>query len=235
MYDCRPKFLPLIQQRCCVELVAVPGIGWETIFHYIPIKGDAIICFPPGKYPLFKPLSIADKGRLRLVGSGSSSRIYGKTSEIVLLFENCASVEIEDLHLHGGQPSQKHLGGTLSFKNVRNVELDSISVRCMPSNSRTLSCIHVENDYNSISNRCGRVSVSNCEFYIGHLQVGILVLNSKSIIRIYNNRFMPSGPTLKKLKYALRDIRFLENLAHSGIIIPKYDDGIKPSIKLMLQ
>ena len=233
--DCRNHFdnlVKLTRRHCCVELVATPGPGWEKVFDTIPDRGDATICFPPGHYPLKQTVTIANRGRLRLTGAGASSRLACPFSEVVLLFQNCDSVELRDLHVHGGHPPQKRLGGALSFNNVRQVTLASVSVRCKGGRSRQLSCVRVENTFTPPSFRGlparntfahnGRVSISDCEFYVGHLQIGVLVLTAHRA-HINGNRFVASGPEVESVQHALRDETYLDNLAQSGLFNPVLD------------
>lgn len=226
VYDCRPKFRPLTRQRCCLEWVAKPGPGWESVFEQIPSKGDAAICFPPGNYPTDKPILVAGKGRLRLLGAGASSRLTGPAAEIVLQFQNCDGVEMRDLHVHGGHPTTKGLGGAISFQNVRQVELSAVSVRCKAGRSRQVSCVKVENAAGT-----GRVSVSRCEFYVGHLQVGVMVLNAQRI-HIQGNRFVASGPDVESVQHALRDPHYLTNLAQSSLVIAANPSAIPTNQRL---
>ena len=227
--DCRNHFdnlVKLTRRHCCVELVATPGPGWEKVFDEIPVRGDATICFPPGHYPLEQSVTIANRGRLRLTGAGAASRLACPSSEVVLLFQNCDSVELRDLHVHGGHPPQKGLGGALSFRNVTQVTMASVSVRCKAGRSRQLSCVLVENTLNSRLARNGRVSISQCEFYVGHLQIGVLVLNAHRT-HIQDNRFVPSGPDVEPVLKALRDKQFQDNLARSGLVYLKSPSKIE--------
>ena len=235
--DCRNHFdnlVKLTRRHCCVELVATPGPGWEKVFDAIPDWGDATICFPPGHYPLQQTLTIARRGRLRLMGAGAASRLVCPFAEVVLLFQHCASVDLRDLHVHGHCDSvdprdrkkhgtllpQEGLGGALSFYNVSQVTLASVTVRCKGRRSRQLCCVRVENKLNTRLALNGRVSISQCEFYVGHLQIGVLVLNVRRT-HIQDNRFVPSGPNAEPVKKALRDKQFQDNLAQSALVILK--------------
>lgn len=214
LYDCRPSFKPLVKQRCCIELVAKPGLGWEQIFDQIPSLSDAKICFPSGEYPVTNTVIVAGKGRLQLVGNGPTSKLNGNTLSSVLQFQNADAVSIENLYILGGNNHQKGFAGTLSFSQVNNIELDKVSVRNKSGRHREVACVKVNNAF--LPKDIGRVSIKNSNFYIGHLQVGLVLLNThRTVLR--DNRFVASGSTVESVQLALRSDEFRAHLARVAI------------------
>jgi hypothetical protein len=212
--DCRPLIRPLASLRCCEELVAKPGPGWHLIFNRIAAGQDASICFPPGNYPMSGVVNIVGKGRLRLRGAGAASRLKAFGNEAVLRFTECDGVDISDLYVFGGNLVQAGLGGAITIQNVPQVSLRKVFARCKGDRNRERACVRIESDS---PDKASRVSVIDCAFYVGHLQVGLLLLNVKQA-QVRGNRFVPSGPEVEKLQTLLKDETFCTNLAQSSLV-----------------
>jgi hypothetical protein len=216
IYDCRPPFQPLTRLRCCRELVVKPGPGWQRVFDQIPTHGDAVICFPPGHYPVDARITVANKGRLRLRGAGAASRIAGTGLDTLLQFQSCDAVDMRDLYIVGGRGHTTGLGAALSFLQVAHVDLHKVSVRCRPGRSRERACVRIEQPLGA---QASRATVTECEFYVGHLQVGLILLNVLRV-DVRCNRFVPSGPEVESIHQALRNKAFLHNVVLSSLIGP---------------
>ncbi len=235
--DCRLPFRPLTSQtRCCVDLVATPGPGWERIFERIPEKGDAVICFPAGQYPLETTVVVANRGRLRLSGAGPASRIHGIGLNTLLLFKNCDAVDLRDLYCLGGNVAADGLFGTVCCEETRQVYLSRVALRCKGGRERRVACLRVMNTPGSHSARSCRVTIDDCDFYVGHLQTGLLLLNTSQVV-LRHSRILPAGTTVERVRKALASRRFRDNLAQSALLLvkegePPLADGYRYKIKV---
>lgn len=235
--DCRPSFRPLTSQtRCCVDLVATPGPGWERIFERIPEKGDAVICFPAGQYPLETTVVVANRGRLRLNGAGPASRIHGIGLNTLLLFKNCDAVDLRDLYCLGGNVAADGLFGTVCCEETRLVSLTRVALRCKGGRERRVACLRVMNPPGSHSARSCRVTIDRCDIYVGHLQTGLLLLNTNQVV-LRHSRILPAGTTVERVGKALASRRFRDNLAQSALLLvkegePPLADGYRFKIKV---
>jgi hypothetical protein len=227
VHDCRPSFKPLTKQGCCIALTARPGPGWERVFAEIPPQGDADICFPAGDYPVSAPVTVDGKGRLTLQGVGPMTRFVGRGPESLLVFRNCDRVVMRDAYFFGGKIPQKWffggtspkmgLGGTLIFLDVQEVVLHGIAVRNRARRVRDSACVRVESTFENARGRRRRTDIRGCTFYVGHLQIGVLVLNTQRV-EIADNRFFASGPDVESVQNALDDERFRNALSQSALV-----------------
>lgn len=217
-HDCRRRFRPLVEIRCCDPLVAKPGWGWERVFDAIPDGSDATICFPPGDYPLTETVYVQRKGRLLITGAGPATRIFANLTERLLQFSDCDRVDIRDLYCFGGNRHEPGIAGTLTFDDVRDLRLKSVAVRCKAGRGRELACVRVSNPLAGPDKRfSGTVRVEECHFYVGHLQTGLLVTNASSVM-VRTCRFLPSGTSVESVQHALKSKHFLSVLAHSSVL-----------------
>ena len=176
------------EHECCT-LVAVPGPGWESIFDEIAAGQDAAICFRVGVYPIntAQPKIVAGKGHLKLTGAGPGTQIIANAGEVALIFQNCDSVTVRDLHARATQSTTGNdLNGVLTFRNCGKVSLDSLDVDCLQGVTRRATCLTIRNDQ-PVGANAGLAEVENCHLHVGNQQVGLLVVNARrSVIR--NNR-----------------------------------------------
>lgn len=217
VFDCRKKFEPLAKAQCCTELVARPGAGWHRIFERIPDRGDAVICLPVGDYPLSSKVTIRNKGRLRIMGAGQASRITGTSLDTLMQFEDCDRVEMSQLSLKAGNQHFRGIDGALSFTRVGHIEVHHCYIRTRAAKTRDLACLRVDNDFDRRSSDKGRVKIYDCEFYVGHLQVGILIVNA-AYVDIYRNLLVPSGPNTESLREHIKNKYFINDLATNAIV-----------------
>lgn len=174
----------LCRDRCgCCTLVATPGNGWEKVFDQIPERGDASVCFPIGDYPLANAVKIANRGNLRLTGSGPGSRILANQSEAALIFQNCAGVGITQLAAQTGRAGNKgsaldNLNGTLTFLDCTWVQVEECSLRCAPAGATAATCITVRNKPPTTANApVTEARLRRCELAVGGEQLGVLLVN----------------------------------------------------------
>ena len=213
--DCRGRFKPLSKQKCCIELVAQPGPGWHHIFDQIPNNGDAVICLPAGDYPVKNSVTVQNKGRLRLIGAGKSSRIIGTGNDVSLRFGESNRVEISHVYISSGNQHGPGIKGALSFDNVNHVDVRNTYIRTRAGRSRDIACLRVDNRFSGGKDQ-GRVKICDCEFYVGHLQIGILVVNA-AYIDITRNLLLPSGPDVESVQKSLQNIFFRHDVVNTSL------------------
>jgi hypothetical protein len=198
-------------------LIARPGPGWETILQHIQDGEDARICFMAGNYPLSQPAVLANKGHLLLTGSGPGTRIVASGSESALRFENCDSVTVRDLLVQSGalgsSGDRRNLNGTLTFCGCGEVAVESVTGKCAGGATRAASCLTVidtcaDDPSPTRTIRPSVVRVRDCDFRIGHSQVGMLLINPGRA-RVQDNRLsvVPKSKSLS-LPQMLRDKAF---------------------------
>jgi len=156
---------------CCTVLV-LPGAGWETALNQIVDGQDAHICFQVGDYPVDQPVTLKNKGHLKLTGCGNGTRILAAKSEAAMVFDGCKSVSVRDLHAEsavtGATAAGAHLNGVLTFTNCATVTIESVSVNSASGPMRAATCL-------TARNTSGSVRIRACDLIVGNQQVGILV------------------------------------------------------------
>ena len=197
--DCRKKFPPLTDlpsgDCCCTVSVGECGeyATIESALERLKDVQDALICLCAGTYTLEATLNIGNPhnpGHLQILGIGPGTRIIAPTSETGLVFDGCASVKISNLYVETGLVGSKrgssteHLNGTLTFLNCASVTVENVNLRCAGGPSRAAACITVKNDKELAHNT--QASIRNCNLEVGHLQVGILLVNVERI-RVTDN------------------------------------------------
>ncbi len=169
-------------------IVPRPGAGWETPLLKLAKGADADICFPIGKFPLKAPLVLQNLGHIRLSGGGPGTVIAGSGLTAAMIFQNCGSIEILDLFAStdqaatraqrsGGKPELKP-GGTLSFVDCPEVNVENVWVQCGYGEQRTAACISVENTISAANQTTGsgHVRIRHCNFAVGRNQDGVLLV-----------------------------------------------------------
>lgn len=221
--DCRGSFEPLNSHKCCVDLVARPGPGWHLVFDKVPRNGDAVICLPAGEYPVPNSVNVMNKGRLRITGAGKSSCIFGTGNDVTLRFSSCDRVELSQVYINSGNQHGGGIKGALSFNDVNHIEVHHTYIRTRAGRSTDIACLRVDNNFGNSSEDQGRVKIYDCEFYVGHLQTGILIVNA-GYIDIRDNLLVPSGPEVESVHRSLRDKYFMTSLVNMSIV-PRLDRG----------
>ncbi|MEM7357530.1 MAG: DUF6519 domain-containing protein [Pseudomonadota bacterium] len=225
--DCRGKFRPLAEARCCIELVAIPGYGWERVFDQVGNNRDAVICMPPGDYPLTGRHIIENKGRLRILGAGPSTQISATASDTALSFDDCDRVEFSHASIKVGNQHGGGIKGGLAFNRVNHIEVHHCSIRTRAARYLDMACLRVDNTFGSKTNLQGRVKIHDCEFYPGHLQAGVLLINV-AYADISRNLIAPSGPNIESAQHSLVSKAFVANLANNSLIPQPQTNRIFP-------
>ncbi len=172
-----------------------PGWGWEKAFDEIRDKEDAWICLKVGSYPLKSPVTVKNKGHIRIIGSGPGTKIVIRSGEAALKFEACDSVTVKDLYAESGvvgswyKDNLSYLNGTLTFSACPKVTIEGVGLKCAAGAERGATCITVRD-----TAKYGRalrgtrpvrlkpvesVRINNCDLEVGHQQSGILLINVK--------------------------------------------------------
>lgn len=166
-----------------------PKKGWEKVFDEIRENEDAQICFQVGEYPLSSEINLENKGHLKLTGSGMGTRIIVAGAESAITFSNCKSVLLRDLcasttsFIKKPATQTKHLNGVLNFLNCGVVKCYDLLLQSGSATKKQVSCITVRNDPKT----AGEVTIQNCDLLTGHLQQGILLVNTTKCF-VQNNR-----------------------------------------------
>ncbi len=171
----------LCQQRegaCTVVLK--PGQDLQAVLNQIPEHGDASICFQAGSYTLAGPVTLKNKGRLKLTGAGTGTRLVINKAEAALVFEGCESVLVRDLaaesRAQGG--IEPHLNGVLTFLGCGEVHVEAVELRCSHATDTIAACLAVRPPAGADSGAGARVArVLRSRFYVGNDQAGVLLVN----------------------------------------------------------
>jgi hypothetical protein len=185
---------------------AFPGPGWESVFNLIPDNQHGQICFPVGLYPLNGPVTVRNKGRLTLSGVGSGSQLTISGRETVLLFQNCAEVQVRDMAIATtalvSRDTAEHLNGTLTFDSCGPVTIERVTLSGAAGPRRTAACLTVRNP---TARPDTPVRVRQSTLNIGHEQIGILLVNvSRAEVEDNILRAIPRPATLD-LPHLLED------------------------------
>ena len=99
----------------------------------------------------------------------------------MLRFENCPSVSVEHLAVHGGHSNAGNVNGALTFVNCSSVSVQHAVLACRGFGSRSVACLTVRNSVETGAFTSARIF--GCDFSVGHLQTGILLINvSRSFV-----------------------------------------------------
>lgn len=162
---------------CTINLS--PGQGWEAALTAIGANEDATICFGIGDFTLSQPVTISGAGNLKVTGAGGGTRIIALAAEAALVFQNCRSVIVRDLHAEaraaGTSDSRKNLNGPLTFRGCPSVTVESSSFRCAAGTARSATCLTIANEGASVAGSVARVR--GCTFAVGEGQTGLLLVN----------------------------------------------------------
>lgn len=204
--DCREPFRPLTDLECDCKctLIARPGPNWEQVFNQIRAGQDAEICFQVGQYPVTNTVVVEGKGNLILTGSGIGSHINAPGGETAIRFVRTKSVKVRDLSAESGRAGEgfntplEHLNGVLAFDTCGEVELEHVTLKCGAGKWRSATCVTVTNSPASNKQasfpRCD-VRINQCDLNVGHLQIGVLLLNvSRAHVEDNTLRSVPLPP-----------------------------------------
>ncbi len=184
-----------VRDAACCTWHVLPGAGWESVFAEIAANQNGKICFAPGNYPISRPVRIAGKGHLKLVGAGPGTKIWCHGRAQALHFEDCASVEISDMSIAAEQnfiepkPSgpATRITGVVDCTNCGPVRVERTVLLVNAPRAREAVCLRVEGGVTAGS---GDVIVEDNDIVAGDLTSGVLILNGADV-RITGNRIRP--------------------------------------------
>jgi hypothetical protein len=165
------------------QLVPSPVPGWENIFKQIRKGDDVHICFQTGIYQIRNTVVLKKLGHVKITGSGFGTQLVAKKAESALRLEHCKSVYVQNLAAVSGvtgvQGPRKALNGTLTMVNCPNVTVENVHFKCAAGTRKSATCLTVKNMASGVSLAAGKgqVRIRHCDFSMGHLQVGILLVN----------------------------------------------------------
>jgi hypothetical protein len=189
--DCRPLFPPLTSLTgadCCCAVTLDPNEDWQSKLANALNQGgenrsvDASICFKVGEFLVTRQLAFRGLGSLKITGGGPGTRIRARRFETALSFEGYNYVSISDLYAESGRTGifgdgMKDLGGVLTFRNCRGVDVHRVSLQGADGVRKAASCLTVWNDPTAPAS----VRVHHCDLAVGQYQVGILVVNADRV------------------------------------------------------
>ena len=139
---------------------------------------DALICLRAGTYTLTAPLRIEGRGHLQLMGAGPGTRIEAPSAEAALQFVDCSSVRVSNLFVSSGATgrgsARSDLNGSLTFLDCPSVTVEGVSASCAGGPLRAASCVTVRNAPAAVDTHA---QLRDCTLEVGHLQVGVLLVN----------------------------------------------------------
>jgi len=191
IHDCRVEFDPLTKKPgACVTVSPVPG--WERIFNRFKPGQDICICFKNGIYELNRTVILKNKGNIKFTGCGKGSQIIVKNNEAAFAITSCKDILIRDLSIEnsiGNNIRQKHLNGVVTMNGCRNILFENVTISCINPNNiviRQNTCISINTNMplgNAALNLTSSATIRSCQFIVGHMQTGLLIINTvKSII-----------------------------------------------------
>jgi hypothetical protein len=200
------------QRGAGCALMVSPGEGWQQVFDQIGAGEDAHICLKVGAYPVGHAIVVADKGHITLSGGGPGTRITADGLESALVFRNCRSVTVRDLAVKSGRSGRAtaHLNGALTFQDCGSVDVERVHAECAAGAVEGAACIAVKNrpDLAAQGSGDGSVRVRACHLGVGHLQIGLLLVNA-SLAQVENNTIaVVERPATLTLQRLLQDKRY---------------------------
>ena len=143
-----------------------------------PRHGDASICFQAGSFVLPGTVTLKNKGRLKLTGAGTGTRLIANKVEAALVFEGCESVLVRDLSAESRAQGaiEPHLNGVLTFLSCGEVHVEAVELRCSHATDTIAACLAVRPAAEpGVGARSARVLHSR--FFVGNDQAGMLLIN----------------------------------------------------------
>jgi hypothetical protein len=161
----------------CSILVG-PGEDLAVALTRLGDAQDALVCLRVGTYTLAAPLSVEGRRHIQFAGAGPGTRIIAPQSESALVFKGCTSVKVSNMHVSSGAAGSggaaAGVNGTLTFIDCAKVTVEGTGAQCAGGPPRVAACISVRNSAPAAGSS---VRVDGCELTVGHLQIGVIVVN----------------------------------------------------------
>jgi hypothetical protein len=192
---------------CCCGVMIQPTDDPQTIIDNAIAKAAGgrmtglTIEFAAGTFRLKTPIRIAAPkeggGHLVVRGCGSATQLLAADQENVLRIVGWQSATVTDLFAQAGttgigagarqRPDQepppeadrlRHLLGVVYIRNCTMARAERLDLKCAAGPRRQATCLTVWNDVTQRGGLAGGQSwVRECRLAVGHLQVGVLLVN----------------------------------------------------------
>lgn len=196
--DCRPQFPQLTRiPRTACTVTAFPGDDLQAAIDLVPQTGGEL-CMAAGRYVLSKPVVVTGKRRISVTGVGPATVLTGVLPmlggigpECMLLFDNCAEVEVTRLRAEGGTGGAR-LDGALTFTSCSRVRVTDCDLACADAvTDRSQACLSVRG---SATGMPRQIVVRDNRLEVGVRQIGILVTDADDTLISGNDiRHVPSA------------------------------------------
>ncbi|WP_394698459.1 DUF6519 domain-containing protein [uncultured Desulfobacter sp.] len=189
------------------ELRLTPEPGWENKLAQIKEGDDVHICFRTGTYSLQNTVILKNMGHIKITGNGFGTQIIVQNSETAIKLEDCKSVFIQDLSalsiVTGNTGNDNGLNGTFSLVNCMDIAVENLSIQCGAGTSKAATCLTIRNDISGISLAGGKgsVRIEHCNLHIGHMQIGMLLVNVARAVIEDNYLTVPAKPKRYSFEY----------------------------------
>jgi len=219
--DCRPTFTPLVDidldaGACTVSVK--PGDDLQAAVESLPAGGGEL-CLAAGVYRLREPVRVVGRERIVINGAGPASIVVAEESEAAIVFDTCEDVEVRDVSVQGGVPSDggdPDLDGALTFLSCLGVVVQDCELSCPDQTAKTQTCLSVRSAAGGRASDAVRIERNRLA--VGAWQTGILVVdtvsqtisdNAVQLSRIVAKEPVATNPTVgaelvKRLRAGLR-------------------------------
>lgn len=187
IYDCRKIFEPL--GKCCgnCTITAIPGDDLSSLIT--GLKDGGKICLTKGTFLVNAPIKIDGHNNITIEGTGPATKIVIKNQESAFVFSSCNNVTIDRIHVESSYvidlKDDPHLNGVVTFSDCNDIKVTNSVFKCSPRYKKAQACLRFtgKDEIHPTS----QIEVSNCNFLVGSLQIGILLVNSKDANIVFNN------------------------------------------------
>ncbi len=198
--NCIPSFEPLTSQESCgcCELVLNPADkDWQLKLQAV-LNDSSVnalsVCFQPGRFEVTSKITFT-QAAVKIRGAGFGTELRGRSLEAVMEFDKCGAVTLTDFSVAAGTAGYspkfgtQNLQGAVTLRDCRQVNIERMAMRCVDADFRMASCLYVINTAQTGSDAPApdnNLRILNCEFMVGHCQVGVLLVNA-NIARVEGN------------------------------------------------
>jgi hypothetical protein len=185
------------QGNCTI--VIRPSDDVNSKIGKLPVNGGKI-CFTSGTFHLKKPIRFTKRNNILIHGAGASTQIRISNSETAFLFEDCRKIEIKYLSMQslspskGKTPNVPKTRGVATFLRCSEVKISDCLFSCTQKLAKSQSCVTF---YSKASSPTSQVKIQDCKFFVGSMQVGVLIVNVDDVT--VRNNLVDALPILTTL------------------------------------
>ncbi|MGA2047770.1 MAG: DUF6519 domain-containing protein, partial [Terracidiphilus sp.] len=198
--NCVPSFEPLTSQEscgCCELVLNSSDKEWQLKLQTVlnDSSFSAInVCFQPGRFEVTGKI-VFTQAAVKIRGAGFGTVLLGGSLEAVMEFDKCGAVTLTDFSVAAGTAGYspkfgtQNLQGAVTLRDCRQVNIERMAMRCVDADFRMASCLYVINTAQTGADApppTNNLRILNCEFVVGHCQVGVLLVNA-NIARVEGN------------------------------------------------